>query len=589
VALIAVGLDATVLNLALPTLASALHASEGQLQWFVAAYSLTLAAGLLPGGLLGDRFGRKKIMIFSLVLFGAGSLACAYAPSAGALIAARAVLGVGAAFLITLSLSVITVLFSAEERPRAVGVWAAANFLALPVGPLLGGWLLTHAWWGWVFLVNVPVVLIGLVAVVALLPESRSAVRPGLDPLGTFSSSAGLALMTYGLIEAGQNGWGAAGALAPLFAGILMLLAFVFWERRLARLPGGQPLVDLGLFRSKSFTWGTILAATGIFAMFGVLFTIPQYFQAVVGLDAQGSGLRLLPLIAGVVVGAGLADRLAARFGAKGVVALGFVILAGGLATGATTTVSAGDAFTAAWTAVCGAGVGMALATAASAALSKLSAERSGVGSALMQTVQKVGVPFGVSILGSILNSAYQSNLHVSGLPAAAAQAIKQSVFAGVAVAGQLKSAPLLLAVRTAFVTGMDTMLLVCAAIALVGILLALVFLPRRGVAQASAASVEIHLGALERRRLSMGLLLATLAHQAQQDDADPRLLARLSDGVDGRVPHDVPETQRGRVAAQQILQPLALELILSSLPQPEARARGMGSTNRAKVQIPDS
>ncbi len=151
---LAAGLDATVLNLALPTLATALHASESDLQWFSAGYALTLAAGMLPAGLLGDRYGRKTVLLGSLVLFGAGSLACAYAPSSDAFIAARAVLGLAGAGLVTMVLSALTVLFSAEERPRAVGIWAAANFLALPLGPLLGGWLLSHYWWGWVFLVN---------------------------------------------------------------------------------------------------------------------------------------------------------------------------------------------------------------------------------------------------------------------------------------------------------------------------------------------------------------------------------------------------------------------------------------------------
>ena len=585
--LIAVGLDATVLNLALPTLASALHASEDQLQWFVAAYSLTLAAGLLPGGLLGDRFGRKKILIIALVLFGAGSIACAYSPSPIALILTRALLGLGAAFLVTLSLSVITVLFSAEERPRAVGIWAAANFLALPIGPILGGWLLTNYWWGWVFLINVPVVLMGLVAVVLLLPESKSAERPGLDPLGVLTSSAGLALMTYGLIEAGQNGWGSASALLPLFGGTLLVVLFGIWERHLTRLPGGQPLVDLDLFRSASFTWGTILAAMGIFAMFGVLFTIPQYFQAVRGLDAQGAGLQLLPMIAGIVIGAGLADRLASRIGEKAVVAFGFVELALGLAAGGTTAVDTHNIFTATWTAVCGAGMGMALATAASAALSQLSAERSGVGSALMQAVQKIGVPFGVAILGSILNSGYQANLDLAGLPSAAGQAIKSSVFAGVALAGQMGSTSILDMVRSAFVSGMDRMLLVCVAIALGSVLLSLAFLPRwtAGAAKPLPASKAAQIGLPERRRLVMGLLLAALARQAQRADADTQLLDNLSTILDGAGSRDALDTDRGRAVATEILEPLSLELILTALPRRAETTRNVEPARPVEVE----
>src|SRR6516164_1935605 len=191
-AVLAVGLDGTILSVALPTLATALHASESDLQWFSSGYLLVLAAAMLPAGLLGDRYGRKKVLLVSLALFGAGSAACAYASSGAAFIAARAVLGLAGAGIIVMALSALTVLFTEQERPRAVGIWAAANFLALPLGPILGGWLLTHYWWGWVFLLNVPVALIGFGATLALVPESRAPQRPGLDPVGIIASTSGL-------------------------------------------------------------------------------------------------------------------------------------------------------------------------------------------------------------------------------------------------------------------------------------------------------------------------------------------------------------------------------------------------------------
>ena len=479
-AVLAVGLDATVLSVALPTLAGDLHATTADLQWFVSGYTLVLAAALLPGGLLGDRYGRKKVLVGALALFGVGSLACAYAPSAGAFIAARVLLGLGAAAIIPLALSVLTVLFNEQERPRAVGVWAAANFLALPIGPVLGGWLLTNYWWGWVFLMNLPVVLIGLLATGVLLPESRSVTRTGLDPVGVLASSAGLAVLVYGVIQAGEHGWGDPVALAGMLAGVLLLIAFVAWERRLGRRPAGQPLVDLRLFGSTGFTWGSILAAVGVFALFGVLFTAPQYFQAILGTDAMGSGLRLLPLIGGLAVGASVADRIAARVGAKLTVAAGFVLLAAGLALGATTSVTSGTGFLSTWTPAVGLGMGFALATASAAALGALSAERAGVGSAVMQAVQKVGAPFAAALLGSVLNATYQGQLNLVGLPARAAGTVRASVFAGVAAAQRLGSASLLHAVRAAFVHGMDVMLWVCAAIAMAGVLLTLVFLPGR-------------------------------------------------------------------------------------------------------------
>src|SRR5215831_7701594 len=189
---IAVGLDVTVLSIALPTLAVSLNASESDLQWFSSGYALTLAAGMLPAGVLGDRFGRRRGMAGALLVFAAGSVACAYAPNPGAFIAARAVLGAAGAAVVVMVLSIFTVLFSEEERPRAVGIWAAANFLALPIGPILGGWLLTNYWWGWIFLMNVPVALLGIIAVLTLVPESKAAEKPALDPAGMLLVTAGL-------------------------------------------------------------------------------------------------------------------------------------------------------------------------------------------------------------------------------------------------------------------------------------------------------------------------------------------------------------------------------------------------------------
>lgn len=490
-AVLAVGLDGTVLSVALPTLATDLHASTADLQWFVSGYTLVLAAALLPGGLLGDRYGRKRVLLGALALFGAGSLACAYATSPGTFIAARVLLGLGAAAIIPLSLSVLTVLFTEQERPRAVGVWATANFLALPIGPILGGWLLTNYWWGWVFLMNLPVVAVGMLAATVLLPESRSAERAGLDLVGVLTSSAGLAVLVYGVIQAGEHGWGDPVALAGMLAGALVLVAFALWERRLGRRPAGQPLVDLGLFRSRSFTWGTILAAVGIFALFGVLFTAPQYFQAILGTDAMGSGLRLLPLIGGLAVGASLADRIAARVGAKLTVAAGFALLAAGLAIGATTSMTSGTGFLSLWTPVVGVGMGFALATASAAAIGALSAERAGVGSAVIQAVNKVGAPVAAALLGSVLNATYRGQLDLAGVPARVASVVRDSVFAGVAAAQRLGSVSLLGSVRAAFVDGMGVMLWVCAAIAVAGVVLALIFLPGRTAATAAATEAK--------------------------------------------------------------------------------------------------
>ncbi len=482
-ALLTIGLDATVLNLALPTLSKSLGASESQLQWFVTAYTLALAAAMLPAGLLGDRYGRKTVLVAALIVFGMMSVACAYSPSPIAFIGARTVLGIAGAALTVMSLSVVTVLFSEAERPRAMGIWAAGNFLALPLGPIVGGYVLAHFWWGWVFLLNVPVVLIGLAAAIAFVPQSRSERPPRIDIPGVVLSSAGLALLMYCLVEAGNNGWSSAGATLPALGAVAVLTAFALWEAFLTARPNGQPLIDLGLFRSRSFSVGVLLTAAGIFGMYGVLFMLPQYLQAIMGLDAQGAGLRFLPAIAGLVVGAIPADRVAIRLGSKITVAVGFGVLAAGMFAGSAMTVSTGDGYIAAFTFVVGIGSGLGLATAASAAIAELAAERSGVGAALVQAIVKLGPAFGATILGSVLNSTYQGHVSVAGLPAAAATQVRQSVFMGLAVAHQLGSAALAASVRTAFVAGMDDASRVAAIIAGVALVATLVLLPRRSPA----------------------------------------------------------------------------------------------------------
>ncbi|HUJ75275.1 MAG TPA: MFS transporter, partial [bacterium] len=278
----------------------------------------------------------------------------------------------------------------------------------------------------------------------------------------------------------GQNGWGSPSAVLPMGGGALLLVIFALWEGRLARRPGGQPLIDLSLFGSRSFTWGTLLGALAAFGMSGVLFTLPQFSQAVLGADAMGAGVQLLPVVAGLLVGAVSANRLSSRVGARVTAAVGFALMAAGLGMGAFTHAETGYAFVAAWVAICGAGLGFAFSSAAAGAVSALPADRSGVGSAVMQAIQKVGVPLGAAMLGSVFSTVYQGRLVVTGLPERVAAAVQRSAFAGVTVAEQTHSSALLASVRTAFAAGMDRMLLVCAAVTGVSVALALVFLPAR-------------------------------------------------------------------------------------------------------------
>ena len=492
VSVLVVGLDLTVLSLALPTIASTMHASTGDLQWIADSYSLVIAALILPAGLLGDRYGRKKVLLAALVLFVACSVWCAYSVSIGELIAARAMLGVGAAAVFPMALSVIPVMFAEEERQKAIAVMAGAIFLAYPIGPILGGFLLDHFWWGSVFLINVPIVAIALVAVTFLLPESRAEKRPSLDLPGILISSAGLTAVTYGFIKAGQDGWTDAVALATIAAGAVLLALFVAWERAATRRGGGQPLVDLSLFRLAGFRWGTILMTFVSFAMFGLMFTAPLYFQEVRGATPLGSGIRMLPLIGGMLVGMTAGSRLsAARKGPSGeslppllnakiAVAGGFGMMAAGLVIGAFTGLSSSMGFAALWITLTGLGLGIAMPSAMSAAVAPLTGERSGSGSALISAVRQVGATIGVAVLGTVLSNGYSSQLDLGALPESVASAVKSSVAGGVAVAKQLGSSALLDEVRSAFIHGMDIMLWTCGGIAIASALLALAFLPRR-------------------------------------------------------------------------------------------------------------
>lgn len=475
VSLLVIGLDLTVLNVALPTLAMDLHASTSQLQWFANAYTLVLAAVLLPAGLLGDRFGQKNLLVAALLVFGLASLACAFASSADMLIAARALLGIGAAFLIPLSMSLLTVLFPAEERARALTIWVMANSLGIPLGPVLGGWLLDHFWWGSVFLINLPLVLVGVIAVRLLVPRTRGSRAGRIDGLGIVLSSAGLVAVAYGFVEIGERGWTDVRSLSIIALGLALLGAFWRWQGRAA-----DPLVDRALFTSRGFTWGSILATMASFALMGLLFVLPQMFQAVQGADALGTGLRLLPIIGGMLVGAKVSEPLAARAGATFPVAVGFVLMFAGLVIGAVGDSGSEYAFTAGWESLVGLSIGLTLPPLMDTAMAALRPERSGSGSAVIQAMRQVGGTIGVAVLGTALNLGYRSTVDVSGLSAPVADAVRDSAAGAVAVAHEVGSPALAESARSAFLHGMDLTLWTSAGVALLGLALTIAYLPRR-------------------------------------------------------------------------------------------------------------
>ncbi|AKU14966.1 MFS transporter [Luteipulveratus mongoliensis] len=454
-----IGLDTTVLNIALPTLAGDLHASTSALQWFTSGYTLALAALMLPMGAYADRFGRKRFLLGSLVVFGAASAWCAYAGGPGQLIAARVALGVGAAALMPLTLAVISVIFPEPvERRRAIGINMTGVALGMPLGPLLGGWMLEHFWWGSVFLINVPVVVLALAAVTVLVPESRSAVRRSVHLPSVVLSSAGLASLTYGFIRIGETSWGNLVSWACITGGALVLAIFVRWQRGLQ-----HPLIDMSLFANPAFRWGTVYSVILSFAMFGIFFSVPQYFQAVLGVDSFGSGLRMLPMIGGILVATRLADRLTTRGGVRTTLMVGFALVVAGMSLGAFTQVGTSYAYTAAWLVVMGVGMGIVMLAAMGWATSALDAERSGSGAALLSALRQAGGTIGIAVLGTVQATRYHSELgSLDHGP------VHDSVTGGVSVAQRLGDPAMLHQVQSAFVSSMGVLLWVCAAIAAV-------------------------------------------------------------------------------------------------------------------------
>jgi len=475
-----IGLDSTVLITALPTLSAKLGATTADLQWIAAAYTLALGGLLLPGGVLGDRYGRKRLLLVGLAIFGVSSLVASQVTTAGALIAARALMGVGAALILPLSLSILPSMFTEQERPRAVSAAAAGAFLGLPLGPLLAGWLLTHYAWGSVFLINAPVVVIALLGVWFLVPESKDPRPRAFDWVGMMLAIVGVTALVYGVIEQPIHGWTDSTVLAGVIGGAAVLIAFVAWDLR-----HPSPFVELRNFRSRSFTWATMAFVITGFALFGVMFILTPYIQIVLGNDAQATGIKLIPLIGGVVVGAIGGNVLASRLGARLSVSAGLFATAAGLVAFSRVGADTGYGLVAASLAVTGFGMGIALPTTLDIILGTLPADQTGAGSALTRALQQIAASFGVAILGSILSNVYQSQLtaHLATLPFGLDAPALGSVAAAHAIAAHLPAAAgsaLIRAANDAYTQGLATVMLVSAASVIVAAILIAIFLPSR-------------------------------------------------------------------------------------------------------------
>lgn len=449
------------------------------------SYIVVFAALMLPAGLLGDRYGRRRMLVVGLCVFLAGSLAGALTHSPELVVAARSVMGLGAALVIPLGLSVLPSMFGEEERGKAVAAVTASMAAGMPLGPLVGGLLLDHYWWGSIFLINIPMAAVGIAACLFLLPESRDPSSPRVDALSTVLSAAGLGALVFGIIEGPVRGWSSGWVLGSFALSLLLLAALVVRERRAAR-----PMLDLALLGRRVFLFNVLAATLGTFVFAGLLFLLPTYLQETGGSDAFGTGLRLLPMMGGLMVSARASTALVRRSGPRPVVAVGLVVLCFAALLGSRTEPGSGYGFTATWLTIAGLGFGLAMVPAMDAALGGIPADaagwgsprsnvvESGGGSALLMTLRQVGGAVGIALLGSLVADAYAGRLDTTGLPAPAAEAARESLSGAHAVAERLGLPALARSADAAYVDGMSLVLVVCGIAALATAALTALFLP---------------------------------------------------------------------------------------------------------------
>ncbi|GAA2421153.1 MFS transporter [Streptomyces pulveraceus] len=486
--LLIVVLDNSILNVAVKTIASpaptGLGATQSQLEWAINAYTLVFAGLLFTAGLLGDRIGRKKVLLFGILLFGTGSALAAMSGSPAQLITWRALMGFGAAFVMPATLAVLMNVFEREEQPRAIGIWAGSVGVAIAIGPITGGLLLQHFWWGSIFLVNVPVVIVALTAMVLLVPDSRDPNPGRTDPLGVLLSIVGLVLLVYGIIRGGQLAdFTDPVVLLSSIGGLLVLAGFVWHEKR-----SSHPALDVTYFREPSFAAAVAAIALVFFALMGVTFFSAFYMQSVRGWSALQAGLMLLPLAASQMIFAPRARLLVDRFGARATCTVGMLLVAAGLASFALF-----DDTTPVWV-LCllffiqGTGMAHVMTPVTVAVMQALPREKAGSGSAVNNTFRQVGGALGVAVLGSVLSTVYRGDIegHLGAVPAGARQAAGESIEATLGIAEKMgpAGAPLVASANDAFLKAMHVTAVGSATIALVGALVVALFLPGRPAAE---------------------------------------------------------------------------------------------------------
>lgn len=483
VSLLIVSLDNTILNVALPVIVRTLHASSSSLQWIVDSYAIVFAGLLLVAGSLGDRLGRKWVFMTGLVVFSAGSAVSAFSGTADRLIAARAFMGIGGAAIMPSTLSILTSTFTeARERARAIGIWSGTTGLGVAVGPVAGGWLLAHFWWGSVFLVNVPIALIGLFAAVWLVPNSKNSNTKRSDPIGAGLSIVGMGLLLWGIIEAPNRSWTSPLILGAIAAALAVLTLFIIWERH-----SSHPMLEVSFFKSRRFSAAVGAMGLVMFALMGGLFLLTQYLQFSLGYTAFETGLRIAPIAAVLLVVAPLSSVVDRLVGTKPVVFAGMAIVA--LGFGLLTRVTVHDTYMDVLPAflLIGLGTGLAFAPSTESVMGSLPVDQAGVGAATNGAALQTGGALGVGVLGSLLNTRYQNRLapvlaHYK-MPASILHLITGSLGGALAVSqkiGGVLGPELANFARRSFVSGLDLAVSVGAVVVGTAGLVVLVVLPNR-------------------------------------------------------------------------------------------------------------
>ncbi|GAA3445546.1 MFS transporter [Planomonospora venezuelensis] len=489
--LLAVVLDNTILNVALKTIADpreGLGATQGQLEWAINSYTLVFAGLLFTFGVIGDRTGRKRMLMIGMVLFGLASLASAYAQDPAQLIVARAFMGIGGAAIMPATLAIISNVFPPQERGKAIGVWAGGVGLAVAIGPITGGLLLEHFWWGSVFLVNLPIVAVSMVLIGLVVPESRDPRPSKLDPVGVILSIVGLVALTYGIIRGGELATVASvEVLAPVILGLAVLAAFVWYERRI-----DHPAFDVTYFRDPRFSTAIGLIGIVFFAMMGAMFFLVFYLQIVLGFTPLQAGALMIPFAVAQLVFAPLSQQVTARFGARLTATVSMVVVAAALAAYALMDRDTPILVFEIVFFVQGAAMANLMPPATTAIMEALPREKAGVGSAMSNTVRQVAGALGVALLGSLLSANYRDGITpaLAGLPEELRHTAAESLPATTALAERLgeRGTALVEPAMRAFLDGMHVTALVAAGIALAGALMVMRWLPGKHAPAVAAA-----------------------------------------------------------------------------------------------------